>query len=509
MIDRRVWLGMFNQRNIKRFEFKPNRFASIACCLVILLVVFGYYFYIGRYGFEPEQKRTDATGFAHRNTQQFLYFYYYKGLFPVATLMKDKVFSEKGADDLIRDYGDSLIMEYHHCSRLGENAKIFAYLPNAWLDGVVKPSIRLFNTIIFAAGLIGCFWGFSRNGRALLGLLIVGVMLTTPFYIYEIFGNENIFGAMAALFLGLLGLNADFLFNKKLRKWCWIAPVASGVLIGFFNEIRGEISILLVSMLILYTLTKTLNLYQKIAFAFIVISLFVLTSKGIKVYFDVKFLEAHELVKESGGHPYDGPRLKGHRFWHPIFCGLGDFGGKYGYEWRDAAAYFYAFPILQKRYKTNLVMNKYGNLLNFYDKAKIYYVRFDDIDEYEEIVKEKVLRDIQNDPIWYATVLFKRGMRVLSQTVPIPYMGWVMLLLLPFLVFLRKWDLLILIVIGFPLSATPIIIYSGGNTTSNSIYPILTLAVIIYFFIYLVRNVLLGKCGVFTAGGRTNVATST
>ena len=27
--------------------------------------------------------------------------------------------------------------------------------------------------------------------------------------------------------------------------------------------------------------------------------------------------------------------VAGHAFWYPVFCGLGDFDTKYGYEWND------------------------------------------------------------------------------------------------------------------------------------------------------------------------------
>jgi len=113
--------------------------------------------------------------------------------------------------------GKDLIMEYTHWSRLGENARILAFLPDAYLAGSPEnPSVRLFNTLVFISGLMLLFWGFWRIKKPIFGLLLVMLINCTPFFLYEIFSNQNIFGVLAAVFFMILGINLPLLFSKAV-----------------------------------------------------------------------------------------------------------------------------------------------------------------------------------------------------------------------------------------------------------------------------------------------------
>lgn len=431
--------------------------------------------------FPTFQKRKDASGFSINKAKHFSYFHYYNNLFPLATLDTNLIYSKDGANYLINNRGENLIMEYEHWSRLGENARIFAFLPNSIIRGSPKkPSIKLFNHLVFTLCLIMCFLGFSYANKNTLGILLVFLTLITPYFWHEVYQSQNIFGILIPLFLGLIGLNSYFLFYPKTRVIPFIlTPLLSGILIGFFSEIRGEIIILFGSLLLIYILGKNIKLaYKTIAIITLALSLFG-TKKSIVSYFDYKFKEAYSIVKSKGGHVYDGNRINAHKFWHPIFCGLGDFDDKYNYKWNDRVAYKYAIPILKTKYGMNITYSGKLHLDEFYDDANVYYKKFDEIDEYEEVVKNKVLKDIKNDPIWYISILIKRINRVLIETLPFHWIGW---LSLPFIFLLfkqKKWSYLKLIFIGLPLSFTPIFIYSGGFSTHNTVIGIIIIALII------------------------------
>lgn len=464
-------------------SFLETKIGLCISCLLIIVINLSLYSISNSQKFSAKQARKDASAFSHFFAKKFIYFYYYTGNFPLGTSYKDLVYSKEGAQKEIDERGEDLIMEYYHWSRLGENTRILAYLPNAWLDGgVQKPSIRFFNTLIFIAGLIALFLGFWYIKKPLLGLVLITLINTTPFYLFEIFSRENIFGVFPSIFYLILGLNLHFLFKKKENDFSkFYIPILSAMIIGFFSEIRNEISIVLLSLIMIYVFSQGISYKVKAIMILVAIFAFSKTREGLRIFFKEKFAKTTQLVAENGGHVYTGGHIDGHMLWHPIFCGLGDFDTKYGYKWDDRVAFNYAMPILNDDYKLNLKYNGASYHLNmYYDKAKKYYIKFDEIPEYEPIVKEKVLTDIKNDPLWYATIIWKRIIRVMSRTLPIKYLGFILFPLLYYIIEQKKWHWLKLLMVSFPLSATSIIIYSDRGTTYNSVFGYFVVIITVY-----------------------------
>ena len=95
----------------------------------------------------------------------------------------------------------------------------------------------------------------------------------------------------------------------------------------------------------------------------------------IRAYFDSKWEEAENYIIENEGYVYTGGKIPSHKFWHPVFCGLGDFGTDKGYVWDDKVAYRYALPILEQRlhqklhYSDRYHLDEYYSKL-FFDKRK-------------------------------------------------------------------------------------------------------------------------------------------
>jgi len=455
--------------------------------IIILLSIFTLnillYSFSDKITFPKEQRRLDASGFTYSLAKKFSYFYYYTGNFPLSTQNKKLNYSKNEALKEISKNGKDLIMEYYHWSRLGEHARILAFLPDAWLNGSPqKPSIHLFNTLIFILGLSILYLGFWYSNKASLGLLIVILINTTPFYLFEIFINQNIFGLLGSTFFIILGLNVSLiLLNKRDLFITYLLSIMTGVIIGFFSEFRNEVSITLLSAILIYFLANSIKFYNKIALIIIVIFSFNSVKKVLRNYFNTKFEETVNLVGIQGGHVYNGAKISGHNFWHPLFCGLGDFDTKYGYEWNDLVAYKYAIPTLNRKYKMNL-KHKPGqyHLNQYYDDAKKYYIKPEELEHYETVMKEKVLYDIKNDPLWYAEIIWKRVINVLTKTLPYSYLGFLGLPLLYYLFEHKKWNFLKLILISLPLSATSIIIYSGKGTTYNSMFGYFIITIILY-----------------------------
>jgi hypothetical protein len=422
------------------------------------------------------QRRVGVSGFSYDKAHHFLYFHYYLGLFPVVSL-EEKEYSREGALRVLEEKGESLRMEYRHWARLGEHARILCFWPNALVkNSPQQPSLKLFNALFFLLGLFCVIIGFSWVKMPLVGFFFAAIVSVTPFFLFEVYRSRNIFGLMASVSMILLGLHLATIFDRKPTRWACILPVVSGLLIGFAGEVRGEIMPLLLSCLMAYLFSRQLKLWPKVLFILLLFVSFIGARQGIRAYFDTQFDRAYEVVSQQGGHPYEGRRIGGHIVWHPIFCGLGDFDGKYGYRWDDRVAYRYALPVLKERYGLDLRYKGGYHLDEYYDKDRLYYKKFDEIPQYEQVIKEKVLHDIFNDPLWYVTILGKRLWRILTRTAPLPFLG---LLAFPFLFIVFKfkaWRLFKLFLFTLPLCLSPFLIYSGDNSTFGSLYQVVALS---------------------------------
>jgi len=431
------------------------------------------------------QTRKDASGFEHHYASKFFYFYYYTGFFPLATLDTQLNYSSLGAKNEIAMHGKDLIMEYKHWSRLGEHARIGCYMPDAVVKGTAQnPSLKLFNTLFFLLGLCLLFHGFYVSKHPLIGLILCSLILITPYFHYEVFRNENIFALQASVFFIVMGLLLPTLLNPatNLGKSILMVVIASLVL-AFCSEIRNEISIVFACLLMMILWSSSLGGISKSMLLLLAILFFAGGKKLIQRHFDVKYEKTKQLVASKAGHVYNGQKIAGHKLWHPIFCGLGDYDQQFGYAWNDTVAYAYAVPILNERYQMHL--NYSGKLYtdNYYDSAHLYYIKFDEIPQYESVVKEKVLNDIQHHPMWYLKILGQRFLKICSTTLPIPFMGFVAMLGFIFFIYQKKSSYVKLILVSLPLSATSLLIYSGKGATYNAMFGYLILAFLLYEFI--------------------------
>lgn len=452
---------------------------GLLCWNVLLHLFFG----VVPYG-APMQARRDASGFSPHLAQRFHYFHYYTGHFPLATLKEDLVYTEEAARNEITEHGEHLIMEYRHWSRLGESARIFAYLPHAWVTGSARdPSIRLFNLLCFLAGSLVLYMGLARAGLQVLGTVLVLLVNLTPFFWYEVHSRENIFGLQASLLMFVIGLNARALVPvARPVAGSLVAAALSGAALAFCAEVRNETMVVLVSLLLLLVLAPATRWWHRLATLAVVLFTYHQGRSAIKAHFDQQWEATTALVAEHGGHVYNGARIPGHRLWHPLFCGLGDFGQDRGYAWDDRVAYAYAVPILNERYGMNIRYSGLYHTDDHYDAAGLYYVKFDEIEAYEDVMREKVHGDLLAHPWWYAGILVKRILRVLTVTLPVPLAGWLLFPTAWAAWRMRRWELVRLLFIALPLSATPLFIYSGDGATYVSFFPYVAIASLVLLY---------------------------
>jgi hypothetical protein len=461
--------------------------------LSIILVVAALYIYSDKKDFRLEpQSRQDASGLDYPYARSFVYFYYYTGHFPLSTLRTGAAYSKSSAIEEIEVNGRDLVMESGHWSRLGEHARIWAFMPDAWLRGSPKnPSVRTFNALLFFLGLFSLFHGLFRMGHIRLAFLLPGMVLCLPFFHYEVFSRQNLFGLQGSVFMLVMGLILPWCAARK-NNWMihFLLLLMVGFIIGVVAEMRNENIILLMACCVMILLGHEENIQKRLLYCGLLLLFTVGTRNGIQSYFQKKFDQTKILVAQKKGHVYTGKRIRGHQFWHPVFCGLGDFDRKYGYAWKDQVAYQFAIPILRDRYQISYPYHP--DSLHFqawYDSAHIYYIKFDEIEAYEKIMKEKVLHDIQKDPGWYFNILQKRIFRILHDCLPFSNAGFLFFPAISLLYIRKQRQYLALLLASSLPCALPLLIHSGLGATLNPLYGVVSLAMLIDFLApYLVQK---------------------
>jgi hypothetical protein len=359
------------------------------------------------------------------------------------------------------------------------------------------------NGLFFVAALVALYIAFWWIGHPVLGILAVAFLGSNPFQLYEVYRNENVFGSMITSATLALALHLPLLGFRRPRRWyTWAVPIATAAVLATMRQLRPEPKLLLLAAAACYLTMGGTRWRTRIALVAVLAVSFLGLSKAWDAWFEMKYQQARKVVVKAGGHPYPGPRELYHMAWHNIWCGLGDFDTKYGYAWNDVAAARYAYPILEKEYGLDLPEWD-GQALVYYDahwdEAGKYYKTPYEMPHYGEVVRDKVLHDITHDPLWYLGILGQRAWRILSRTTPLrlttrfvqvglPIHGLVAVPVLLLLVWDRRWAFVKLLCFTFPLSLTPLLVYSDRGTTYAAVYHLIAAALIIAGLVELVLH---------------------
>jgi hypothetical protein len=275
------------------------------------------------------------------------------------------------------------------------------------------------------------------------------------------------------------------------------APLLSGLLFGTVRQFRSEPLALLVSAVLSYLSCTALTVRQRIVAVTILVSALWMTLAGWEMYFERKFETASEVIRDSGGTPWQGPRVSYHPLWHPIFCGLGDFGAHKGYGWEDRVPYAYAAPFIEARHGVELRVFWDGWCYNWTDPpdpsdgtVPKNCNSLELFPSYPEIIRGKILRDAVEDPSWFISVYTRRVLALLDTRLPlnvhlpsgpltVPFNGWMGVCCFLGLVLLRRWTSVKVALLFFPLAATAIVIHSGAGFRHYWIFPQVSAALLI------------------------------
>lgn len=360
--------------------------------------------------FRAADKRLD-TGYAITHTYggpqaEFVYFYHYLGLFPVPALDYPRPKpTEEAAARAFRERGGELRLGLAH-----DRLAVIAYLPDVYLGG--DPYAPRHNTaawlgfVVALAALYVALWSARLE---LFGLVLVALIGSDPFQLHEVYVQDNVFGWVITVGLLVTAINAPLIVNHRYylgaggvsAHYLWLAPVLSGLVLGTFRHMRAECVTTMVAAMAAYGLLSGVSWRRKGVLTALLVSAFTVANAGWLGYFD-RVVDRSETAVAARGGAVDADRgeRRVHPFWHPVWAGLGDFDGKYGYLFWDRVATDYAAPILAAQPDS--------------EPGVSYHWK----ESYAAVLRDKVLADIVGDPLWYMTIVAKRLHRVLFENTP-------------------------------------------------------------------------------------------
>ncbi len=428
---------------------------------------------------------------------RFVYFLYYLGLFPVA-IEKPKsalTYSGEGAKRELREGGKKLRTEWWCTPRFGDLGKTYLYLPGALLKGSPRnPSLRPANALAFTGALLLVYFMFWWVGSPGLGILTAILMGSNPFQVFEVYTHDSVFGWPILTAILIFALHLPFLTGRMLTPvYRRIIPLLAGALLATIRQIRTEPILILFAVVMTYLVPKRASGRERCVW---VLTLFLSFASALFLwsrYFDHKIHQADLAVSSAGGEVYLGGRTRHHIFWHPIWCGLGDFDHQYGYQWDDIAAITFAMPVLRTRYGVDVpdLPVTPASLERWSLNEKNTYLRSPVLlPHYGEILREDVLDHIFRDPLWYGRILAHRALRILVDTTPVRIgfgrwgfgLPWAGILVPPFCVALawrRSYAELSMILFFIPTSFTTLLVYSGRGTSYYSSWHIMGASVLL------------------------------
>lgn len=453
---------------VRALRRPPARRRRVAVLLVglVLIAVWQRDFFRHRDRLDKSFVVQEAMGM--NDEWRFVYFLYYLGLYPVVAteghvrMMEEpgyKKFRPEAARRVIAERGETLWMEWGYTIRAGDMGRALLYLPYAaWTGSARDPRVAPTHAVAFTLALGALYAAFWWIRDPVLGAIAVALLGSNPFQLHAVHAHENVFGWPITAAVLVLALALP-LFGRAPGRRAWVLAASIGILLGSVRQIRPEPVTILASAVGACLFLAPASWRRRVALSAVVLGAFVGSGLAWQTYFDHEFAEARQVVGAAGGNVYQGPRDRHHTFWHPLWCGLGDFDTKYGYAWTDRSARHYATPIVRERYRQ---LGRPGPD----DRV----LQWDPM--YNQVLREKVLHDISYDPRWYLEIVARRIGRVLTWTTPVrlavgarwvdlPWSALASVAVMAVLALARSWPLLKLSLFPLATSLPAVLVFSG------------------------------------------------
>jgi hypothetical protein len=484
-----------------------KRFIGVLVAGILSITVWQEGFGSGGGTLDPSFKITAASGVHY--DRYFTYFLYYLNLFPVVSTANTSCandtqagcwdsagtpadYSYEAAKNVLMRNGKTLQQDLGWTWYAGDRGKIYLYLFDAWLKGAPwNPSPRPASRLGFMFALWALFASMWWVRRPVLGGLLVVFLGSNPFQLFEVHGRDNVFGWNITTAILLLAIHVPLLqkWYRPDKRLVFLWPIGVGLLMATLRTVRSEPMPMLLGAVATYALLGGFTIKRRAAMIAVLAGTFWLTGTAWNAHFLHKQNQAAKIIAQHGGHPYPSDIRLYHHVWHPIWCGLGDFGQKYGYEWNDHAAAAWAKPYLEARgvYVPSGFFEGTDPREFLDPDTKIYKKLPYDIPYYNDLIRDKILTDIKKDPVWYLGVLAKRIHRIFTMTTPVRIswwtswwnMPWHAVLAVPLVLLLaafRSRFLLGITLFTLPSLTTALVVYSDRGITYYGLFHIVAFA---------------------------------
>lgn len=446
---------------------------------------------------------------------QFVFFLKHLGLFPLAppaSIIRHDPQRHRDVLNIARDTPEEaqrllrldpvgLRMDEGLTWRSGGFGRVYLYLYDSMIhpDHVDAPTVRPANEMAFNLSLVLLWIAFCSVWRPLIGASLVALVGSNPLQNYSIYGEDNIFSWNITTMIVLLALHIPLIFSRdglsdtgvRVRRLLWV-PIVSAVFLSLVRTVRSEPVILAASALLVYASMRGTPLRIKATFVITFVTLLTLLNQATHALFEAKIARTREVVESVGGVPFPASKPIDHELWHPIWCGLGDFDTTYNRAFDDRAAFRAALPQLERQTGRRLDLDPSAWEQPNYplERTRRYFMVFGDFPGYDQAIRALLIEQMRKNPWWYPRILMKRIKAIVENTTPltliadghhearvsnrhgIAAIGFLIVALL-----LKKREYAVLILFTVPLSATALIITSGGGLTSYSLYHVFGIVV--------------------------------
>jgi hypothetical protein len=299
--------------------------------------------------------------------------------------------------------------------------------------------------IAFIAALISLWVSFCWVRRYAVGAITVLFLGSNPFQIAEVYRSASAYSWPITCAILLLAGSIPF-FYRRLNVWfAFSYALLAGMILGGLALVRPECLFLVASVCGVFWFFSELDLRKRLG--------------GIALHLGGVAL----VLASCSSYLESRIEIKRH-FWHSMYIGLGDFDQKYGHVPLDEQAYLVASDVASE------------DILN--------------TPAYELLMAKLFAMRVSGDPIWYAGILIRRTLRMLTDTTPLSvqlgsyrivahWSGLFWLLALGLAFYGRKKRDIGLLLFALPMSLSALLLYSGEGQTFYSLSHLMAATVLV------------------------------
>jgi len=425
------------------------------------------------------------------NKAEIFAYYHLLGLYPIGPndghqsggeprMYRPPFDDARAAMDWMQDRSRPVIMA--HSPWFMDPGYVWVYAVDVLLGRKVSEARPIVGqAILFTAASMALFLAFWFARLEILGAATVLLLGSAPQLVGRVYLNENGFFASPVTVMLVMACVIPLCRESfRLPAWNGLLAALAGAIVALGQSIRGE-SIAGIGIAVVACLLLPHRPWRwRLMLVVVVLTAYALVAGAIQRHFVAAYERTSEVMIE-----HNRPVMLGydvlHTTWHTIWAGLGDFGQGKGYGPYDGDVWAYVLPLARKL------------------RIDVSHpVRAEHSINYARLAREKVLRDIATDPVWYAGVVVRRAARTVAETPPLrlavgpwsasfAFPGWPLYLALlggmAALALLRRGTVAVIALLWFGTTSMPLFVTTLNTLASESLVAYAAAAMIVAWLV--------------------------